>query len=134
MKIIVSTCIGNLVDSPTHDTGNRFSNTISPRIQSQNRNGSKYSVRDLDQSDLCKNLGKFGSLPCPFKETVENETGIAEKSSWYQANRQQKLGLVWRNRKKICQIIKDYFYLPFILLIILCPHYSTIVPRSPACV
>ncbi len=32
----------------------------------------------------------------------------------------KKLGLVWRNRKKISQIIKDYFYLPFFLLIILC--------------
>jgi hypothetical protein len=32
----------------------------------------------------------------------------------------QKLGLVWRIRKKISQIIKDYFYLPFFLLIILC--------------
>ncbi len=31
-----------------------------------------------------------------------------------------KLGLVWRNIKKISQIIKDYFYLPFFLLIILC--------------
>jgi hypothetical protein len=30
-----------------------------------------------------------------------------------------KNGLVWRNRKKISQIIKDYFYLPFFLLIIL---------------
>ncbi len=39
---------------------------ISPRIRSQNRNGSKCSVRDLCQTDLCKNLGKFGSLPCPF--------------------------------------------------------------------
>jgi hypothetical protein len=29
-------------------------------------------------------------------------------------------GLVWRNRKKISQIIKDYFHLPFFLLIILC--------------
>ncbi len=29
--------------------------------------------------------------------------------------------LVWRNRKKISQIIKDYFYLPFFLLIILWP-------------
>jgi hypothetical protein len=37
-----------------------------------------------------------------------------------QANRRQKLGLVWRNKKKISQIIKDYFYLPFFLLIILC--------------
>ncbi len=44
---------------------------------------------------------------------------MAEKSSWDQANRRQKLGLVWGNRKKISQIIKDYFYLPFFLLIIL---------------
>jgi hypothetical protein len=45
---------------------------------------------------------------------------MAGKSSWDQANRRQKLGLVWRIRKKISQIIKDYFYLPFFLLIILC--------------
>jgi hypothetical protein len=44
---------------------------------------------------------------------------MAGKSSWDQANRRQKLGLVWRIRKKISQIIKDYFYLPFFLLIIL---------------
>jgi hypothetical protein len=24
--------------------------------------------KDLRQTDLCKNLGKTGSLPCPFKE------------------------------------------------------------------
>jgi hypothetical protein len=45
---------------------------------------------------------------------------MAEKSSWDQANRGQKHGLAWRNRKKISQIIKDYFYLPFFLLITLC--------------
>ncbi len=44
---------------------------------------------------------------------------MAEKSSCDQANRQQKRGLVWRNRKKISQIIKEYFCLPFFLLIIL---------------
>jgi hypothetical protein len=44
---------------------------------------------------------------------------MAGKSSWDQANGRQKLGLVWRIRKKISQIIKDYFYLPFFLLIIL---------------
>jgi hypothetical protein len=43
---------------------------------------------------------------------AEIETGMAGKSSWDQANRRQKLGLVWRIRKKISQIIKDYFYLP----------------------
>ncbi len=42
-------------------------------------------------------------------------------SSWDQANRGEKLGLVWRNRKKISQIINDYLYLPFFLLIILSP-------------
>ncbi len=35
------------------------------------------------------------------------------------ANRRQKLGLVWRNRKKISQIINDCLCLPFFLLIIL---------------
>jgi hypothetical protein len=28
----------------------------------------KGSVRDLGQSDLCKNIEKTGSMPCPFKE------------------------------------------------------------------
>jgi hypothetical protein len=36
-----------------------------------------------------------------------------------QANIRQKLGLVWVNRKKMSQIIKDYFYIPFFLLVIL---------------
>jgi hypothetical protein len=49
---------------------------------------------------------------------------MAGKSSWDQANIQQKLGLVWKNRKKISQIIEDYFYLPFFLLIILWLSHS----------
>jgi hypothetical protein len=53
------------------------------------------------------------------KETAEIETGMAGNSSWDQANRRQKFGLVWIIRKKISQIIKDYFHLPFFLLIIL---------------
>jgi hypothetical protein len=36
----------------------------------------------------------------------------------------KNLGLVWRNRKKFRQIIKDYFHLPFFLLIILCVQYK----------
>jgi hypothetical protein len=52
------------------------------------------------------------------KETAEIETGMAEKSSWDQANIRHKLGLVWRNGKKMSQIIKDYFYLNVLLLII----------------
>jgi hypothetical protein len=56
--------------------------------------------------------------------TAENEKGMTEKSHWDQANRRQKPGLVERNRKKISQIIKDYFYLPFFLLIIVWPKLS----------
>jgi hypothetical protein len=69
------------------------------------------------------------------KETAEIETGMAGNSSWDQANRRQKLGLVWRIRKKISQIIKDYFHLPFFLLIILWvihskEHLKHIFPKS----
>jgi hypothetical protein len=60
----------------------------------------------------------FCQVCLPVKETAEIETGMAEKSSCDQANIRQKLGLVWRNRKKISQIIKEYFYLPLFLLII----------------
>ncbi len=49
-------------------------------------------------------------LPRLVKETAEIETGMTEKSSWDQANIRQKLGLVWKSRKKISHIIKDYFY------------------------
>ncbi len=68
-------------------------------------------------------LFTFCQVCLPVKETAEIDTGLAEKSSWDQANIRQKLGLVWRNRKKSSQIIKDYFYLPFFLLIILWPAY-----------
>jgi hypothetical protein len=57
-----------------------------------------------------------------LKDTAETESQVAEKSSFDQANRGEKLGLVWRNRRKISQIINDYLdylYLPFFLLIIL---------------
>jgi hypothetical protein len=62
-----------------------------------------------------------------LKENAKIETGMAEKFSWDQANRRQKQGLIWRNRKKISQIIKEYCYLPFFLLIILCPLPSNVV-------
>jgi hypothetical protein len=45
-----------------------------------------------------------------LKKTAEIETAMAEKSSWAKANIWQNQGLVWRHRKKISQIIKDYFY------------------------
>jgi hypothetical protein len=47
---------------------------ISPRIRSQNQNSTKCSVRDLCQTNLCKKLGKFGSLPCPFKFNFKQYT------------------------------------------------------------
>ncbi len=47
------------------------------------------------------------------------ESEKAEMSSWDKTNRGEKLGLVWRNRKNISQIINDYLCLPFFLLIIL---------------
>ncbi len=59
------------------------------------------------------------------QDAAETETEVAEKSSWDQANRGEKLGLVWRNRKKISQIINDYLCLPFFLLIILWLYIST---------
>jgi hypothetical protein len=36
-----------------------------------------------------------------LNKTAEIETGIAEKAGWDHVNRRQKLGLVWRKRKKI---------------------------------
>jgi hypothetical protein len=50
---------------------------------------------------------------------VPNLAPTPKKRITVQANRGEKLGLVWKNRKKISQIINDYLYLPFFLLIIL---------------
>jgi hypothetical protein len=45
-------------------------------------------------------------------------------------------GLVWRNRKKISQIIKDYFHLLFFLLIILWPgcYLSYLIYINKSCI
>jgi hypothetical protein len=51
-------------DSPMR--GFAFLLQKSPRIRTQNRNGSKGCVRDLCRTDVCKNIRKPGSLPCPF--------------------------------------------------------------------
>jgi hypothetical protein len=64
-------------------------------------------------------------------DTAETESKVAEMSSWDQANRGEKHGFVWRNRKKISQIINVYLYLPFFLLIILCHSPSQKDPPSP---
>ncbi len=50
------------------------------------------------------------------------------KQEWQKSpagTRQTDGSLVWRNRKNISQVIKDYFCLPFFLLIILCSYYSS---------
>jgi hypothetical protein len=62
-KIYRHSC--RLPDSPGR--GVVFQLRISPRIRSPNQNGSKCSVRDLCQTDFCKNPRKSSSLPCPFK-------------------------------------------------------------------
>jgi hypothetical protein len=61
-------------------------------------------------SDVFSLLFTFCQVCLLVKKTSEIETGMTEKSSWDQANIWQKQGLVWRHRKKISQIIKDYFY------------------------
>ncbi len=74
------------------------------------------------------------------KETAEIETEDCikwnrngRKVRCDQANKRQKPGLVWRNRKKISQIIKDYYYLSFFLLIILwfVPWTNHLWPKCP---
>ncbi len=71
----------------------------------------------------CNNIMQYLNdeyvLKASCKDMTETETALAEKSSWDQANKGEKLDLVWINRKKISQIINDYLCLPFFLLIIL---------------
>jgi hypothetical protein len=38
-------------------------------------------VRDLGQSDLCKNLGKISSLPCPFNFLPIPDPGVNKTSN-----------------------------------------------------
>ena len=69
-------CINRFGQGPLHYVSSRshfgfkFSEifVFEKRLLAITDTGSR-SVRDLGQSDLCKNLGKFGSLPCPFKGT-----------------------------------------------------------------
>ncbi len=66
-------------------------------------------------------LFTFCQVCLPVNETAEIETGMDGRNVQQgpEANRRQKLGLVWGNRKKMSHIIKDYFYIPFFLLVIL---------------
>jgi hypothetical protein len=52
-------------------------------------------------------LFTFCQVCLPVKESTEIETGMAEKSSWDQANMRQKLGLAWRNiERKLAKLSK----------------------------
>jgi hypothetical protein len=63
--LIVTKLSRRVADSPSR--GVVFRLRKSPRIRSQNRNGSKGSVRDLWGNNFCKNPRKSATLPCPFK-------------------------------------------------------------------
>ena len=54
---------------------------LSPRIGSQNRNISKGSARDLCWPELCENIEKFCSLPCPFNNCLRREQHIQRRLS-----------------------------------------------------
>jgi hypothetical protein len=59
---------GNLVDSPTHRYGESFFEYEYLR-EFEAKIGTAWNVVVFrGQSNLCKNLGKCGSLPCPFKK------------------------------------------------------------------
>ncbi len=64
----------------------------------------------------------------------KTEGTILWRQAGTQANRRQKLGLVWRNRKNISQIINDHLCLTFFLLIILWPlHLPDEEPHGRQC-
>jgi hypothetical protein len=54
-----------------------------------------------------------------FLKTQQRLNRNGESPSLGPGKKTAKLGLVWRNRKKISQIINAYLSLPFFLLIIL---------------
>ncbi len=64
-----------------------------------------------------KNISRY----CPFKETTVIDWNRSGRKVQLRPGKQTaKHGLLWRNINKTSQIIKDYFYLPLFLLIILC--------------
>jgi hypothetical protein len=69
----------------------------------------------LSINNSVTNISRLGTFKTPQRLNPK-------KSNWDPAKRGEKLGLVWRNRKKISQIIYDYLCLPFFLLIILCVY------------
>ncbi len=99
---------GNLVDSRLTDAGSRFSNT------NINRKGLKGSVRDLGQSDLCKNIGKTGSLPCPLRYPV-TVTPCVSSGPNFRAQQNQ----VAPSNEQL-----SYYIMP-------CSRYSPCIKRGP---
>ncbi len=71
---------GSLVDPTTHRCGSRFSNTNISENSKPKSERLEGSVRDLGQSDLCKNIGKTGSFPCPFK-SLQIRAQIVQKNT-----------------------------------------------------
>jgi hypothetical protein len=69
-------------------------------------------------------LFTFCQVCLPVKETAEFETGMAEKSSWDQANIRQKLGLVGEIERKLAKLSKTT------LLTVLPPNYFIILPDT----
>ncbi len=74
-------------------------------------------------------LFTFCQVCLPVKETTEIETGMAEKSSWDQANIRQKLGLAWRNiERKLAKLSKILLLLTVLPLNILWSPVSRSCP------
>ncbi len=68
-----------LPDSPSRRVVFRL--WISPRIRSQNRNGSKGSVRDLWGTNFSKIPRKSASLPCPFNMYLATSRQVSSPSA-----------------------------------------------------
>ncbi len=62
---------------------------------------------------LCHQSPLFSPTPGPQYLTIDS------LSRYFKTGYREKLGLVWRNRKKISQIINGYLFLPFFLFFIL---------------
>ncbi len=111
---------------------------ISPRIWNQNRNGLKGSVRDLGQSDLCKNIRKTGSLPyAPLFAhkgfVVCGRTVLSQLKCF--ARDQNTLECIQIVHSKLCSCSPQYLGLPdkmsyFQLHAMLTQHTGHVIPRS----
>ncbi len=90
---------------------------------------SSHTVYILLSSSACCVTNRHHSPPPPTPATLTKDS----LSRYFKTGYGGKLGLVWRNRKKISQIINDYLYLPFFLLFILCLPSSTLSRQAQRC-